>query len=161
MFLCNPMYVNLTSLEGGQFNNYRDSIKWNSRAALIPYTYDKRGFEFMLDSSDDRYKASLTTQSNIRSRWYRKYAEIIGLESADAVAAEIADMLTWCESAGLSTYLAFNNDCFKAHKERLGMQYAWAPNDPTSEYHNMTIDTVYGDTSYYKEVPERIKAGNL
>ena len=161
MFLCNPMYVNLTSLEGGQFNNYRDYIKWNSRAALIPYTYDKRGFEFMLDSSDDRYKASLTTQSNIRSRWYRKYAEIIGLESADAVAAEIADMLTWCESAGLSTYLAFNNDCFKAHKERLGMQYAWAPNDPTSEYHNMTIDTVYGDTSYYKEVPERIKAGNL
>ena len=161
MFLCNPMYVNLTSVNGGQFNNYRDYVKWNSRGALIPYSYDKRGFEFMLDTSDSRYKASLTTQSNIRSKWYKKYAEIIGLASADEVAAEIAGLLAWCESAGLSDYIAFNNDCFKAHKERLGMQYAWAPNDPSSGYAGLTIDSVYGDVSYYKEVPEYMKDVNF
>lgn len=154
MFLCNPMYVNLTSPVGGQFNNYRDYVKWNSRAALIPYSYDHRGFEFFLDTSDARYKAGLTTQSNIRSRWYRKYAEIIGKDSAEAVKKEINAMLTWCNAAGLQTYIEYNNDCFKAQKARLGMQYAYAPNDPDSAYHNLTITSVFGDTSYYKKIPE-------
>ncbi len=157
MFLCNPMYVNLTSVYGGQFNNYRDYVKWNSRAALIPYSYDKRGFEFTLDSSDSRYKSSLNTQSNIRSKWYKKYAEIIGLASAEEVEAEIADLLKWCESAGLSGYIEFNNDCFKAHKERLGMTYAWAPNDPSGDYGDLTIQSVYGDIRYNKEVPDYMK----
>lgn len=161
MFLCNPMYVNLTSVSGGQFNNYRDYVKWNSRAALIPYSYDKRGFEFMLDSSDERYKSSLNTQSNMRSQWYRKYADIIGQESAADVASEIADMIAWCERAGLDEYIAFNNDCFQEHKQRLGMEYAWAPNDPDSAYHDLTITSIYGDVSYYKEVPEYMKNVNL
>lgn len=161
MFLCNPMYVNLTSVNGGQFNNYRDYVKWNSRAALIPYSYDKRGFEFALDMSDSRYKSSLTTQSNIRSKWYKKYAEIIGLPSKEAVAAEIADLLNWCNSAGLEGYIEFNNDCFQAHKQRLGMQYAWAPNDKSSGYSALRIDSVYGNVSFYKEVPEYMKETDL
>ena len=161
MFLCNPMYINLTSVNGGQFNNYRDYVKWNSRAALMPYSYDKRGFEFMLDTSDPRYKSSLTTQSNIRSKWYKKYAEIIGQDSPEGVANEIADLLEWCEVAGLSDYIAFNNDCFKAHKQRLGITYAWAPNDPSSGYSALTIDSVYGDTSYYKAIPDELKNSAL
>lgn len=159
MFLCDPMFLNLSSADGGQFNNYRDYVKWNSRAALIPYSYDHRGFEFILDSSDSRYKSSMTTQSNMRSTWYRSYAEIIGLESADAVAAEIAEILDWCDRAGLQDYIEFNNDCFKEHKERLGIEYAWAPNDPDSAYHSLMISSIYGDTSYYREVPDELKAG--
>lgn len=161
MFLCNPMYVNLTSVDGGQFNNYRDYVKWNSRAALIPYSYDHRGFEFILDSSDSRYKTGLTTQSNIRSKWYKKYAEIIGLDSAEAVAAEIDEIIQWCKSAGLDEYIEFNNDCFQAHKERLGIEFAYPANDPDSSYHTLTITSVYGDTSYYKEIPENMKNADL
>ena len=157
MFLCNPMYVNLTSVSGGQFNNYRDYVKWNSRAALIPYSYDKRGFEFMLDTSDSRYKSSLTTQSNMRSQWYKKYADIIGQGSAEEVASEIESMLAWCVRAGLNEYVEFNNDCFQAHKKRLGIQYAWAPNAPDSDYAELRINSVYGDTSYYKAVPDSMK----
>lgn len=157
MFLCNPMYVNLTSVYGAQLNNYRDYVKWNSRSALIPYSYDKRGFEFLLDSSDARYKESLTAQSNIRSKWYKKYAEVIGLSSAQEVKAEIETLLKWCESAGLSKFVEFNNACFQAHKERLGIEYAWKPNDSSSDYSDLTITSVFGDVSYYKEIPERLK----
>ena len=41
------------------------------------------------------------------------------------------------------------------------MQYAWAPNDPSSGYAGLTIDSVYGDVSYYKEVPEYMKDVNF
>ena len=157
MFLCNPMYVPLTSVDGGQFNNYRDYVKWNSRAALIPYSYDKRGFEFVLDSSDSRYKKGLNVQSNLRSKWYKKYAEIIGKSSAESVKEEIETLLKWCKSAGLDDYIAYSNDCFKKHKERLGIRYAWAPNDETSASHALKITSVYGDRSYYKTAPAHME----
>ena len=66
---------------------------------------------------------------------------------------EIETLLKWCKSAGLDDYISYSNDCFKKHKERLGIQYAWAPNDATSAYHTLKIASVYGDRSYYKTAP--------
>ncbi len=161
MFLCNPMYMYLTSTTGGQFNNYRDYVKWNSRAALIPYTYNYRGFDFSLDSSDSRYKFGLTASGNMRSKWFKKIAGIIASPDAATVEKEIKSLLDWCEkSEKLSEYIAYKNDCFKAHKKRLGIIYAYAPNDPLSTYKNLKIDTIYGVTKYNKEIPADMLTGN-
>lgn len=160
MFICNPMYMYLTSTTGGQFNNYRDYVKWNSRAALIPYTYNYRGFDFVLDSSDSRYKKGLTAAGNMMAKWYKKYTGIIAAASAEDVKAQIKNVLAWCESSEkLSEYIAYKNDCFRAHKAKLGMAYAYPPNDPTSDYANLKITTIFGNTSYYKSVPQNMKDG--
>ena len=77
------------------------------------------------------------------------------------MAAEIDEIIQWCKSAGLDEYIEFNNDCFQAHKERLGIEFAYPANDPDSSYHSLTITSVYGDTSYYKEIPENMKNADL
>ena len=157
MFMCDQLYMLRTSIYGGQFNNYRDYVKWNSRSALIPYSYNKRGFSFELDSKDSRYKTALNARSNMIAKWYKKYSSIIAASSEASVIKQINDILAWCESSEhLSEYVAFMNDCFQAHKQRLGITYAYPPNDPTSSYHSLTITTIYGDTSFYKPIPEEL-----
>ena len=155
--MCDQLYMLRTSIYGGQFNNYRDYVKWNSRAALIPYSYNRRGFSFNLDSKDSRYKSALNAKSNMIAKWYKKYNSIIAASNEASVIKQIDDILAWCESSEhLSDYIAFMNDCFQLHKQKLGIQYAFAPNDPSSSYHSLTITTVYGDTSFYKPIPEEL-----
>lgn len=156
MVLCRPMYMYLSSANGGQFNNYRDYVKHNLKAALIPYTYNYRGFEFNLDPTDKRYKRSITINNNITSKWFRKYTEIIASSSSEEVTSMIDEMLIWAERAGLNELIEFKNDCFQKHKEALGIRYAWAPNDPNSRYHELTIQSIFGDTNHNVIAPEDI-----
>ncbi len=152
-----PMYMYLSSASGGQFNNYRDYVKYNSKAAIIPYAYSYRGFEFELDSSDKRYTELYTVEATLRNKWFQKYTGIIGSDSSETVEKEIRKMLVWCESVGLDDYIAFKNECFQAHKKKMGIAYASPINDPkNTAYKNLTISSVYGDTSRYLQVPEEI-----
>lgn len=153
-----PMYMYLSSARGGQFNNYRDYVKYNTKSALIPYTYSYRGFEFELDSGDERYTDMYTVESTMRNKWFSSYTKIIAQESAEDVRKEIKKMLIWCESVGLSDYISFKNECFQAHKKNMGIKYASPINDPNNtEYKALKIDSVYGDTSRYLVVPDDIE----
>lgn len=152
-----PMYMYLSSAKGGQFNNYRDYVKYNTKSALIPYTYTYRGFEFELDSGDERYTEMYTIESTLRNKWFSTYTRIIAETSEEEVRKEINKMLVWCESVGLSRYIAFKNECFQAHKKKMGISFASPINDSdNATYRALTIDSVYGDTSRYLAVPDYI-----
>lgn len=152
-----PMYMYLSSATGGQFNNYRDYVKYNTKSALIPYAYSYRGFEFELDSSDERYTEMYTIESTLRNKWFSTYTRIIAEDSAEEVVKEIDKMLVWCNSIGLSDYISFKNECFQAHKKKMGIKYASPINDPTNAaYRALKITSVYGDTSKYLAVPDYI-----
>ncbi len=152
-----PMYMYLSSGKGGQFNNYRDYVKYNSKSAIIPYTYTYRGFEFELDSSSEKYTEMYTIEATMRNKWFATYTRIIAEESEEEVIKEIDKMLVWCKMVGLEEYLAFKNECFKAHKKKMGITFASPINDPNNTaYKNLKIESVYGDVSKYLEVPENI-----
>ena len=152
-----PMYMYLSSAKGGQFNNYRDYVKYNSKSAIIPYSYTYRGFEFELDSSDERYTDMYTIEATMRNKWFSTYTRIIAEESEQDVIKEIDKMLTWCKMVGLEDYIAFKNECFKAHKKKMGIAFASPINDPNNQnYKALKITSVYGDTSKYLAVPDYI-----
>ena len=96
-------------------------------------------------------------EATLRNKWFQKYTGIIGSDSSETVEKEIRKMLVWCESVGLDDYIAFKNECFQAHKKKMGIAYASPINDPkNTAYKNLTISSVYGDTSRYLQVPEEI-----
>lgn len=156
VFFYKPMYMYLSSSTQGQFNNYRDYVKYNSKAALIPYAYSYRGFEFELDSSDSRYTEMYTQESKYRDQWYKMYARIIGANSEESVKTLISNMIDWCKNEKLDEYIAFKNECFQKHKQSLGIRFASPINEKSEEYLALRVDSVYGDSSRYISVPESI-----
>lgn len=155
-FLYKPMYLYLSSASGGQFNNYRDYVKYNTKSALIPFTYNYRGFEFELDSSSDKFTKMYTIEANLRNKWFTKYSTIIGSDSEATTKAELKKMIVWAESIGLNDYIAFKNECFQKHKKSMNILFASPINDKNSSYQKLTINSIYGDTSLYLKVPNDI-----
>ena len=125
--LYNPMYVNLTSVRGGAYNQYVNYVTYNLKAGLIPY--------------------------NLRLLWNEYYAEIICAGSAQAAAQIVQDTLASAQRRGYETFIAYKNETFQEYKQKQGITFAWPPNDPDSDYHSLRFTGVYGDSSYDKEIP--------
>ena len=151
--LYNPMYVNLTSVRGGAYNQYVNYVSYNLKAGLIPYTYIYRGFEFELDPMGEDYSRVVDIHNNLRLLWNEYYAEIICAGSAQAAAQIVQDTLASAQRRGYETFIAYKNETFQEYKQKQGITFAWPPNDPDSDYHSLRFTGVYGDSSYDKEIP--------
>ena len=145
--LYNPMYVNLTSVRGGAYNQYVNYVSYNLKAGLIPYTYIYSGFEFELDPMGEDYSRVVDIQNNLRLLWNEYYAEIICAGSAQAAAQIVQDTLASAQRRGYETFIAYKNETFQEYKQKQGITFAWPPNDPDSDYHSLRFTGVYGDYS--------------
>lgn len=154
--LYNPMYANLTGVNGGVFNTYTNYVTYNLKAGLIPYTYNYRGFEFEMDPTGENYSKVIDIQNNLRLLWNEYYAEIICAGTASAAAQIVQDTLASAARKGYETFVAYKNESFQKYKEAKGISFAWPPNDPSSGYSKLKFTGIYGDDSYNKEVPPEI-----
>ncbi|HHW90584.1 MAG TPA: extracellular solute-binding protein [Clostridiales bacterium] len=156
LLLINPMHARLTHYKGETLDNFLKYVDYNLKAALQPYTYSRKGLEFGLDTSDSRYVAMAYLQTELNNLWYENIPRIISQSSKSAAENLYNSTLAQAELKGYKTLLSFQNSCFKAHKAKLGIQYAWPPNDPNSGYSNWVVNSIFGDTSRVLEIPSDI-----
>lgn len=152
----NGAYPYLSSVNGGIFYTYNNYITYNLKAALKPYTYIYRGFEFELDPTDENFLSIVNIESSLRLLWMEYYAEIICAKTEQLARSILKETLSTAKRRGLSQYIDYKNASFQKHKAKYNINFAWPINDPNSNYHNLIITSIYGDQSYYKEVPSSI-----
>jgi len=132
-------------------------VLYNSKAALIPYTYIYRGFEFELDPTKEGYRDVAQIETNLRLLWLEYYQQIICAKNKTLAKNILEETLETCERKGLAKYIAFKNESFQTHKARYGFTFASPINDPNNTaYKALKFTTVYGDVSYNKEIPSYI-----
>lgn len=146
-------YPYIAGARGGIFYTYTNYVNYNLKAAIKPYTYIYRGFEFELDPTDKEYLEIVNIENNLRLLWMEYYAEIICAKSASIAESIIDDTLSTAKRRGLERLVSYKDKSFQKHKEKYGIEFAWPINDKTSSYHSLTIDSVYGDPSLELEIP--------
>lgn len=150
-------FVYLASARKGMYYTFANYVSYNSKSAVLPYSYIYRGFEFELDPTNDEYMDMVTIETNLRLLWLEYYKEIICSKNNNLAKELISDTLASARRKGLDKYIAYKDASFKKHKQKYNMQFASPLNDPTNEkYKNLKIESIYGDTSYYLEVPANI-----
>lgn len=150
-------YYYLASARQGSFYSYRDYVNYNLKAALTPYTYIYRGFEYELDPLADGYMEIVTIDTNLRLLWIEYYKEIICSKNNNIALSIIEDTLASARRKGLEKYILFKDASFKKHKAKYNITFASPQNDPNNEeYKNLKFTSIYGDPSYYKVAPENM-----
>lgn len=156
LLLINPMYARLTHYKGETLDTFLKYVDYNLKAALQPYTYSRKGLEFSLDATDSRYVSMVYLQTELNNLWYEYIPRIISQSSKSAAENLYKGTLAQAESMGYKTLLMFQNTCFKAHKEKLGISFGWPPNDANSGYDTWVVNSIFGDTSRTLEIPSDI-----
>ena len=155
--LVNPMYPRLASNRGGVFNSFNDYVDHNIKAAITDYTYSQRGLEFARNASDKNYRNIVNKSSSINDAWVEKIPMIIRASSLNEARAIWSATVQQAKAMGSADVLRFDDACFQANKQALGMSFAWPPVDPESGYSALTVTSIYGNTSYNLAIPSDIK----
>ena len=153
----NPMYPRLTSEYGEVLNSYGAYIDYNGKASLIDYTYYNGGFEFCRDSSKAGFNDILKSSNNVTRIWARYAPQIINAKSSSAASDIFDSTVRMAKDAGSDKVLAFDQDAFAKNKANLNLRYAWPKNDPESPYQSLSVTSIYGNTSYFLDIPEEFK----
>jgi hypothetical protein len=151
--LWNPMYVRLTSIRGDELDIYQYYLQYNSKAALTPYTYDKRGLKFVLDPNDRDYNEMVEIEADLINLWANKTPQIIIASNSQKALEQYNSTLATAKIYGYEDLLEYQNKCFQKHKQSLGITFAWPKN--LSSYQAPQIKLT-GYTQYYKQVPTNI-----
>ena len=150
-------YLYLASVDHGLFNNFNNYVLYNLKAAVYPYGYIYRGFEFELDPTKEGYMDVVSIETNLRLLWIEYYKEIICSKSNKDALEMIEETLASARRRGLDKLVAYKNASFQAHKAKYNIKYASPINDPNNTlYKALKLTSIYGDTSLYKEVPSSI-----
>ncbi|HEY8443291.1 MAG TPA: hypothetical protein VIL24_00595 [Clostridia bacterium] len=151
--LWNPMYVRLTSVRGDELDIYQYYLQYNSKAALTPYTYDKRGLKFVLDPNHRDYNEMVEIEADLINLWANKIPQIIIAPNAQKATEIYNSTLNTAKVYGYEDLLEFQNECFQKHKQKMGITYAWPKN--LSTYQAPAVKLL-GYPEYNKEVPANI-----
>ena len=149
----NPMYPRLTAEKGEVLNSFGAYIDYNGKASLTDFTYYNGGFEFCADSSKEEYNSIINKSNNITNLWGLYSPKIICAASASAASGMFDSTVKQSKNMGSQEVLNYHQEAFARHKSNLGMTYAWPKNDPTSSYHSLHVTSIYGNTSYFLEIP--------
>lgn len=151
----NPMYPRLASPDGAVLNSYNDYIDYNLKIAISDYTYSVRGFEYVRDPSDARYKDIFVKSNNISAEWARYIPQIISAKTKEDAETIYSATVASAKRLGSADVYAFDNETFKAYKEKIGITYAWPANDPAYDYANRKVTNIRGNVSYNLVIPEK------
>lgn len=155
--LVNPMYPRLTAQKGEVLNTYSDYIGYNLKAAMADYTYNHNAFEYTRDATKNNFTSIINKSNNITNLWGLYTPRVISAASAEQASSIYDSTVNQMKSMGSGDILAFDNVEFLANKNNFGVEFAWPKNDPDSNYHDLTITSIYGNTSYNLEIPEELK----
>lgn len=151
--LWNPMYVRLTSVRGDELDIYQYYLQYNSKAALTPYTYNKRALKYAMDPTAKNYDEMVEINADLTDLWANTIPQIIIASSAKEAKTKYENTLKTAKTYGYEELLAFQNKCFQTHKKNAGVEFAWPFN--VSGYVAPAIK-LRGDLSYNKEIPSNI-----
>ncbi len=151
----NPMYPRLASPQGAVLNSFNDYIDYNLKIAISDYTFRIKGFEYILDVTDPSYKDIFNKSTQIGDEWVRYIPQIISAATREEALAIYEATVESARRLGSADVLAFNNAAFLAHKQKLGITYAWPPLDPDSGYASLKVTQIRGNTAYNIEIPEK------
>lgn len=154
--LVNPMYPRLTGPNGEVLNTLSDYITYNNKAALNDYVYTQSGFAYSRDITTKEYSEMMEINTNIGLMMGMKYAQIVSAKSATEAKNIISSMVQEAIGMGADKLLAYDNIQFKKYKQRIGIAYAWPPNDPESGYKDLKVTTIFGNRAYEKEIPAEL-----
>jgi putative aldouronate transport system substrate-binding protein len=153
----NGAYPYLSSVTHGMLYSYNNYLLYNLKAALKPYSYIYRPFEFELDPLDPDYLTAANIEANMRLLWMEYYAEIICAKTESIAEGMIDDTLASAYRRGLETLIVAKDRSFQKHKLAYGFDFASPINDPNNEYYqSLVITSIYGDPSLEKEIPAHI-----
>lgn len=154
--LQNPMYVMMTSEYGAEMDTYQFYCRYAMKAPLIPYTHPRYMIKYPLDFSDiDKYLDIVDITEQIEATWIRYLPSIVMAGSETQVKTLWESALQETEIYGSKERLEFHNVCFRAYKERIGIEYAWAPNRP--DYSPKAVKLRGYAEEYAKEIPDYIR----
>ena len=153
----NPMYPRLTSEYGEVLNSFGAYIDYNGKASLTDYTYYNGGFEFCRDSSKPGFNTILNKSNNISLLWVQYCVQIITASSEASANSIFNSTVSTAKGMGSDDVLAFDQEAFEKNKANLNLQYAWPKNDPDDPYHQLKVNSIYGNSSYFLEIPEEFK----
>jgi hypothetical protein len=153
--LTNPMYVMLTSKSRADMDTYQFYVRYNMKAALIPYTYSRIPFRYTVDMSDiKRYNNMIDIQENIESMWIRYLPGILMAGSKAAAEGLTQSAIAEAQAYGSAEWLAYRNEGFTAFKQAQNITYAWPKNDPS--YAAPAVKLRGEPALYAKPIPDYI-----
>ncbi len=149
--LCNPMYAEMTSVNGAAVETYQWYKCWDMLCGLIPYTYSKTVWDFEADASDPKYNKMANVQSDIEEIWIR-YLPTIIMAPKSEVESLWNTVLQKCNKKGLGEWKEFRNKYYKEYKEKMGIEYGWPAADPEYAPPALSLRGAYDE--YRKEMPD-------
>lgn len=153
--LQNPLYVALTSVHGAEMDTYQFYIRYNQKAALIPYTHSRLPFRYPLDTSNLRlYNEMTDMQADLERIWIEFLPSIIMAPGQEAALNLYENALTRARNRGYERWLEYQNESYQANKTAMGITYGWPLNDPNYEAPPVRLRGFYED--YFIPVPDYI-----
>ena len=153
--LTNPLYVALTSVNAADMDNFQFYLRYQQKAALIPYTFSRLPFRYPYDMSDmDTYYRMVDIQAELERLWIENFPGIIKAGKTEKVREYWEETLAQVRAAGYEEWLAYQNECFKANKESMGIAYGWPQADPA---YSAPAVKLRGYPEYNKERPDYIR----
>lgn len=156
ILLYNPMYPRLTSAKGNELNYYWNYVEYNTKAALTPYTFSYKPLTIQLDPLSKNYLEMVNLETDLKDLWYEYVPKIISASTAAQAETIYKQTLATAKQYGYEDLLKVQNEAFQKMKAKMGITWAYPPNDPESNYHNLTVNSIRGYTEYNLEVPENV-----
>ncbi len=156
ILLYNPMYPRLTSPKGNELNYYWNYVEYNTKAALIPYTFSYKPATIQLDPLDDDYLEMVNIETDLKDLWYEYLPKIISAPTASQAENIYNQTLATARQYGYEDLLEVQNQAFQKMKIKMGITWAYPPNDPQSNYHNLTVESLRGNIEYNLEIPDNV-----
>lgn len=150
--LINPMYPRLAGPNGEILNNYSNYVLYNSKAALTDYVYSGDAFSYVRDPEHKNYEEVISIASSLNILYNNKIAKIITSDTASSANSAYDNMVNEAKTMGSEKLYKFDNEMFKAYKERLGITYGFPANDPNSGYSDLTVTSLFGNPDKYNKV---------
>ena len=130
--LVNAMYLRIVS-ESDDYAGIMTPWNWieyKNKSAYFNYTYSRVPFRYPLDVSD-RYALNDYTDRQAAGEqvWIEALPKMIKAATKEEMRREYDAALKLSYEKGAAEWTEFRNKCFKAYKEKLGIEFAWPKND--------------------------------
>jgi putative aldouronate transport system substrate-binding protein len=153
--LQNPLYVSMTSVYGAEMDTFQFYVRYNQKAALIPYTYSRLAFKYPVDTSNIKtYNDMIDVQASLEKVWIDYLPSIIMAPNAETALSLYETALAKAETKGYVSWLEYQNASYQANKLTMGIEYGWIKNDPS--YVEPEVYLIGFKDEYYIPVPEYI-----
>jgi len=151
--LCNSPYIAMINPHNVQIINFADYLSYNTRAALMPYTFKAGLFNISRNPSAYNYKSTVNKASDLFLLWIQNIPKIITANTEDGCLSLYMSTLSTAERYGYKDVLKFDNECFQEMKKYYSIEYAWPPNEPDYVSPGIGRQYIKGYPEYGVEIP--------